>query len=374
MTRQTIRLFFISMMLFMPAVATAQFYFTGPSGGDFFDELNWTANPDGTGANPAAASIEPGAASAIAVPLIIDGDDVMANDHVDFGAGSLDLQAGSVLTISSATGTVDLDINAATTFTMDSATLNVGDDIFFGGTQSIANSIINTLDLTEGDVQLQVPSTDITGTTFNVGDDMIFGAASYGTIDGNTFNSNDNMWFSGSAAVITNSTLSPGDRLGIQTSTPLLIDSIVTINGGGGDLEDVFDDGTGVNSVLTVAGNTSVALDQLQEGVALTLDDSSTAIFLNDDAITETPPAGTSLVTMASFDATVTFPLQNVDLSTAVFNGMTGLSYADDPSAWNVTDWNGVDAVTLQLAVPEPSGLAMLLSLIVLACFRRKSS
>lgn len=371
--RQTAKLILLgAMMLLAPVSANAQFYFTGPAGGDFFDELNWTANPDGTGANPAASSIEPGAASAIAVSLIIDGDDVMANDHVDFGAGALDLQSGSILTVSSTAGTVDLDINADTIFMMNDATLNVGDDIFFGGTQTIINSVITTLDQSEGDIQLQVPSTSITGSTFNTGDDLIFGAASYTILDGNTFNSNDNMWFNESAAVITNSILAPNDRLGIQSSTPLLIDSTVNVNGGGGDVEDVFDDGTGIGSVLNTAGSTTVALDQLQEGVAMILDENSSAIFLNDDAITETPPGSTSSVTLVSFDATVTFPAQNTDLSTAVFNGLTGLSYADDPSAFNVTDWNGVDGVTLQLAVPEPSGMVMLVGLMLLAVMRRR--
>jgi len=69
-------LLFLAMGLLSTSVVNAQFFFTGPSGGDFFDELNWTLNPDGTGANPAAGSIDPDVN--ISETLFIDGDTVTA--------------------------------------------------------------------------------------------------------------------------------------------------------------------------------------------------------------------------------------------------------------------------------------------------------
>ena len=54
------------------------FFYTGPANGDFFDESNWTTEPDGMGSSPVGDPFVDSTTNAISLDLIIDGDAVDA--------------------------------------------------------------------------------------------------------------------------------------------------------------------------------------------------------------------------------------------------------------------------------------------------------
>ncbi|QNN23397.1 hypothetical protein HED60_14285 [Planctomycetales bacterium ZRK34] len=331
------------------------FYYTGPASGDFFTESNWTANSDGSGASPAVDQIPDSDVGGIFHDLIIDGDSVLANGQVDFGTGSLTLQAGAQLDI---TGTDnDLDINPTAAFSLTNATLNVNDIITFDGNVSLTGGSVTSV------------TDDI---SFN--DDL----ASL-SVDGTTFTTADNIYFDAFVGTIANATFNTSDRLGLRQNVAVVMTSSqINVNGGFGDIDDVF--GTaGAGSSLTLLGSSTLLADSVEEGVDLILGDQTTATMGGQGARIV---AGGSTITITSFDVTLIVGVLDdldfdfVDARPFLINGITGLSYADDPSAWNITDWNGSDAVTLQLGstvIPEPGTAALgMITLGLLAARRRR--
>ncbi len=69
-----------------------------------------------------------------------------------------------------------------------------------------------------------------------------------------------------------------------------------------------------------------------------------------------------STVTLTSLDNVIRVlnPF-STDASGALVDGRTGLTYAADPNAWTPSNWDGMAPLTGSLAVPEPTGLVMLL-------------
>ncbi|QEG36706.1 hypothetical protein [Bythopirellula goksoeyrii] len=357
--------------LLLPSFATAQFTFVGPSGGDFFDVLNWQ---DGGGFNP--ASIIDGGTSKVEIDLILDGDLVYATSEIPFGVGSLSLLSGSNLNVNSGgvsfdTGSLSLDgsqlnilndsssqldMNPGSSFSLVDSFLVASDDIFFGGNASISGSrIVSVAD----DIEFQ------TGSVVSLLHD-----SSLTTADLNQIISFQ------SSATITDSTFSTG-RLSIRTNTDLVaIDSVLNMNG---DIDDAFNSFS--NGTLTLQGNTALRADQLDEGITLYLEDESQASFIDDNAegewITDpgVAPFETKVVFKSRFAALSFVGPQGLsDDATQVFNGLSGteFSYATHPHLFTPSNWNGQSTVTI-MAVPEPS-VAILASFAIASslCLRRR--
>ena len=316
--------------------------YVGAANGEFFDENNWQ---DAQGNNPAADSINPD--TAITHSLIINGDTVSTAlaGQVDFGSGgSLELTSGSVLNLLVAGN--QLDFNANSGLKITNATINVDDDVFLEGTNY----------LTGGSIE-------------SVNDDIEFGRQFEAFISGTTLTAGDNIFFDNSTATITGATLLPADRLGLRFGEVTLTDANINVQSGVGDIDDVFSSDGGEGAVLTLKGASTLLADTVAEGVDLILEDSSIATFngldfdMDSDNVT-TPPFAPykSFITLNSFDAQIVLSgsTQNLpgtttpfDARTLIINGITGLSYADDPTAWNVTNWDGMSALaSLKLVAP----------------------
>ncbi len=317
----------------------ANFFYTGPANGDFFDELNWNSLPGGGGANPAAGAIDP--ATDIFDNLFLDGVSTLANGKVQFGAGGgLDMQPGSLLDIVSG-GTGQLDLIAGTTFNFNNAMLIADDDIFLRGTTTLTGGSVTSR---ADDIEFLSSNTVINGTSFTSG------------------GSSGAIIFRETITSIFGASFNAADRLGLREFDVTMTDSTINVNNGEDDVENVFTSPPAVTATLTLKGNSSLLADQLQEDVKLALFDNSVATLANVDnsgdvgdqlaVITEN-----SLVTLHSTGAKLIIPNpQTVSSAPKIRNGQTGLVYSFDPSTWNVKNWNGLDAVTLQI-VPEPSGL-----------------
>ena len=348
MTRSQTVLFCV-IYAFTTAVCSAQFFYTGPADGDFFDESNWTANADGTGANPVGDVLMSDTANAIGIDLIIDDDSVVAAGQVDFGSGSLSIRSGASLTVTGADN--QLHINASSTFSLMGGTLTVEDDIFFEGNVSMVG-----------------------GTVTSVADDIEFqDNLSSLAIDGTTFNAPaDNILFDGFVGTINNATFNSADRLGVRNNVAVVMsDTAIDVNGGEGDVDDVFA-AAGDGSSLELLGASSLLADSVEEGADLILGGSTIATM---GGLGTRITADGSTITMTSVDATLVVPNAITDDPRGdLINGLTGQSYLDDPSTWNITDWNGTDPVQLNI-VPEPSAFVLFLPIaLILACFRKSSA
>lgn len=337
------------------SVSVAQtFFFVGPSGGDFFDELNWNTASDGTGVSPVGDLIPDSTTGAIALDLVIDGDTVEAAGEVDFGPGSLTLLPGSMMSV---TGTGnDLDINADSTFSLTDATLSVFDIVNFEGVSTFSGgSVVSVTD----DVAFQDNFVNL-------------------SIDGTSFTAFDNIYFDGFAGSISNATFISGDRLGVRNGVQLLMTNVsIEVALGLGDIDDVFAV-AGAGSLVTLDGTSTLIADSVEEGADLVLLGNTIAmmgagaeriVFPNELL---PPDDDESTITVGSFGAElqVVTDILN-DARPFLTNGFTGLTYLEDSSTWNVSDWNGTDAVTLRL-VPEPVGMTTaLLGLAALGAARR---
>ena len=94
--------------------------------------------------------------------------------------------------------------------------------------------------------------------------------------------------------------------------------------------------------------------DSVEEGVDLIL--GGTTVATMGGAGVRIQDTG-STITLTSLDATLNTALISEDPRDFLINGFTGQTYSADSSTWNVTNWNGLDPVSLQLVgVPEPSG------------------
>jgi len=337
--------------------AQAQFYYVGPSGGDFFDEANWNDAADGSGNSIVGDELMDSTTNAISLDLIVDGDTVEAAGQVDFGTGSLTLEAGSSFTISGAGN--DLDINSDSSFSLTDATLLVDDILNFEGTSAFAG-----------------------GSVTSVSDDIAFQDNFVNlSIDGTTFftpiGSSRNIYFDGFAGSINNATFTSGDRLGLRNNVSVVAtDSSFTIEDGTGDIENIFGTGTAVGSSLTLLGASNLVADSVEEGAALILDGSTTAtmggqgirIVDADSSITvNSKDVSLNIESLDSSD------IDFFDARTNLISGLTGLSYdATNGEGWNITNWDGASAITLQV-VPEPASAVMaLLGFVAVAGLRRR--
>lgn len=338
------------LLLATHSTAQAQFFFTGGVDNDFFNELNWTANADGTGANPAGDPLIDSTTNAIALDLIIDGDSVVADGQVDFGPGSLTLQSGSLLSITGAGN--DLDINADSTFSLTDARVEVNDIINFEGTSSFSGGSVESI---TDDIAFQDNFVNL-------------------SIDGTTFISLDNTYFDGFVGSIQNTTINSSDRLGLRNNVAVVMTNAdITVNGGSGDIDDVFGS-SGAGSSLELLGASTLLADSVEEGADLILGGSTFAtmggqgvrIVADGSTITMNTTAATLVVGPLNA-ADVDF----VDARPFLINGLTGDSYATDSSTWNVQGWDGVSPITLRV-VPEPTSLAMLVGALGLAAVKRR--
>lgn len=332
--------------------AQAQTYFyVGTSGGDFFDEANWNTLPDGSGSIIPGDPLQDDQGNAIALDLVIDGDTVEANGQVDFGPGSLTLEFGSVLNVTGAGN--DLDINDDSTFSLTVAALIVDDIINFEGTSSFLGGLVYSL---TNDIAFQDNFANL-------------------SIDGTTFFASDNLYFDGFVGSIANATIISSDRLGVRNNVPLVVtDTVISVNSGSGDVDDVFG-AAALGSSLTLLGSSQLLADSVEEGAALILEDSSTAT-MGGQGIRIVDASG-STITLNSADATLhvgsldTSDADYTDPRPLLINGLTGLSYADDPSTWNISNWDGFSAESLQIRpIPEPS--SMLLTVLGLTIVGRR--
>lgn len=322
------------------------FFFTGGADSDFFNEANWTVNSDGTGGSIGSDLLMDSSTNAIGLDLIVDGDAVTANGQVDFGTGSLTLLDGSIFSITATDA--DLDINTDSTFSMTNSTLIVEDIVNFEGTSNFVG-----------------------GTVRSITDDIAFQDNFVNlSIDGTSFTAFDNIYFDGFAGDITNASFDSGDRLGMRNSVGVVMsDTDIIINGGAGDMDDVF--GTsGGGSSLTLLGSSTFVADTVEEGADLILGGSTVATM---GAGGQRILGDGSTITINSFDVVLNTSLVVEDARDFLINGTTGLSYSADSSTWNVTNWNGVDAVSLNIvSVPEPNSLLFGMMMLSAVAIRRQ--
>lgn len=372
------------------------FYYTGPFGGEFFTEANWSSAPDGSGVAPAAGSIEPDIG--FTHDLIIDGDTVVASGDdgfvLDVGdGGALSLLSGSDLQVNNLFFNGEFELSTGATFNLVDAFFGVDDDIVLRGVSSFTNGEVQSF---ADDIEFRGGPVTIVGTEFNIDDSIIL----------------ETDLTSTSGSSITGAAFSTGGRIGIRGFDVVVSDTSFSATG---DLENVFttdlDDATGT---LTLLGSSSISADQIQEGVKLRLRDSSTATLTNvvefiqeptwmsqsSTVILDSPDAQLTLENTQSnvFDADfdhdvdvdgVDFLIwqrgfgktdqtdnsmgdadgngtvdvedlrdwraryQTTNARLKVVNGTTGLSYALDPNSWNITTWNGIDPVTLSIVGPS---------------------
>ncbi len=353
--------------LFTPATLFAQFTFVGPSGGDFFDVLNWE---DGGSANPAA--IIDGVTGFIELDLTIGGTgNVAAASIIDFGAGSLSMTSGSVLNTSAT-----MNFNSGSSLSMDGAsltltgTLAAGElDLGLGSTLSVTGGSF----LTAGDDMDLRGATSISDSTLeSIGDDIEFKDDLPMTLTNSTFivpndpnNSPQVIFFEGISQTVINSNFT-GGRISLDTLvTVTATDSVFNMVG---DIEDAFSGLT--NGTLILAGTSSVVADQVEEGATVILRDSSSLTLIDDNTDTDgeewiTKPSLTdSSVIFESTGASLTLQggrIAATDDATQIINGLFGdVSYAANPSLFTPNNWNGQDDVTIQITgVPEPSSLVL---------------
>lgn len=349
-------------------VSAMDFYYVGPSGGDFFDVGNWNDSPDGLGAFLATPVIDGGTGD-IEHSLIIDGDTVTAAADVDFGMGSLQMTFGSGLTVTGSEITfgagstfnaigaslvVDggasgqIEFNSGSNATITGSTVTASDDIFFRSTIAITDSMIES---TGDDIEFQSDSviTSIVGSDF-----LASGTGSGGGL-------NQVIYIRSTTDQIFGSTFRAG-RFGVLTDGPgtttdvKMTDSTINVDG---DIDNVFASSDGGVHRLTLAGDSTLIADQL-ETIALFLQDGSTATFIDDaDDDGGTWLTNNSLVRLDSYDASVTFVNdQLLDARSRVFDGLNLTTYALSPGNFSPSDWDGMSAATLRL-VPEPASLLL---------------
>ncbi len=314
------------------------YYYVGASGGDFFDENNWNDNSLGGGNAAPPDSINP--ATPIRQTLIIDGDTVgTSGGEADIQVGgSLELTPGSVLNFLSAGD--ELDFNSGSALKINNATIRVFEDIFLEGTNHLVGGLIES---TGDDIEFQDGhETFISGTTFR------------SAIDG--------LFFDNSATSITGATFDIADRLGLRYEVDVTVtDTMITVRGmdmgdpggpGHGDVEDAFVGPQAVGSTLTLKGASSLLANAIQEGISLVLDGTSVATLLNDpDATVDLVDPNGTITFLSTGAAMTTTRASASDVRTRVINGLTGMSYLDDPSAWNITNWNGISPLTSLMLV-----------------------
>ncbi len=352
-----------------PSASAMDFFYVGPSGGSFFDTMNWNDAPDGSGAFLATPVID-GGTNLVEHSLVIDGDSVLAGTGLSFGMGSLSLGLGSALTVSGndlifgsgssltsngasliVNGAGDngqVQFNLGSTVSLTDTTLTATDDLFFRGSIAIADSMLESR---QDDIEFQSDASivSITGSDF-----LASGTGAGGGL-------NQVIYFRTSTDQVFDSTFRAG-RFGVvtdgvgTTTDVKMTDSSIHVDG---DIDNIFASSDGGVHRLTLAGDSSTIADQLQI-VAMFLQDSSSATFTDDaDADGDTWLTNNALVRLDSLGASVTFEQsQLLDARSRVFDGINLTTYALSPGNFSPSDWDGMSAATIRL-IPEPSTIAL---------------
>ena len=296
--------------------------FVGPAGGDFFDENNWE---DADGNKAPADTINP--ATPIRHSLLIDGDSVgTSGGEADFQVGgSLELTPGSELIFPNAGD--EIDFNPGSALRLDNATLRVYEDIFLEGTNDLHGGLIET-----------------------IFDDIEFQDGHETVIDGTTLRSADGFFFENSMTSVFGATMELSVRMSLRYEVDVTVtDTSIDVNGGIGDVEDGFNSGStaqGEGSTLTLRGASTLLANAIEEGVSLVIDGTSIATLLGDANTSRNLVDANGTITFLSTGAElITLTPSASDARSRVINGLTGLSYLDDPLAWSVTDWDGVSTL-----------------------------
>lgn len=355
-----------------PLAYGVDFFYVGASGGDFFDESNWNDAADGSGSMLAGDPLMDDVANAIAIDLIIDGDNVLAAGQVDFGTGSLTMTAGSIFEVSGSGN--DLDLNDDTTTSITGATLIVDDFIQLGGMVTLNGASLTASDDINFHGQISIIDTMVEST----GDDIEFrNTATITAITGSDFlvsatgsggGLSEVIFFRASTPEILDSTFR-GGRFGVITDgsgTTTLVRATDSTFEFDGDIETIFASSDGGIHQLLLSGNSSIIADQL-EIVALFLDDSATATFTDDTADSDGDSwlTDNALLRLDSTSASVTFQNdQTADTRSRIFNGLNFTTYAAAPGGFDPSSWDGISAVTLRL-VPEPTSAILCASLLL---------
>lgn len=308
------------------------FTFVGGTSNEFFTESNWE---DAEGNNPPANTINVGVP--IRHSLIIDGDTVVATgaaqQEVTFQlGGSLELTPGSMLSST----LLQLEFNPGSGLKLTDATIRFREDVRLGGTNVLNGG---TIESQADDVEFNTKHKSIiNGTTILAGND-------------------ENVFFDNSATSIFGATIESEDRLGLRYEVDVTVtDTMINVNNGLGDVEDIFGGvegpAQGEGSTLTLKGASTLLADTFEDGVSLVVDDTSVATLIGSPNSELVGDDGTSTITVMSSGAELVLVNDSTfDARAFVINGLTGMSYLDDPSAWNITDWDGLTALaSLRLA------------------------
>ncbi|TWT33941.1 translocation protein TolB [Posidoniimonas corsicana] len=301
------------------------FYFIGPAGGEFFDESNWE---DAQGANPPENSINPG--ENIRQSLIVDGDSIVATGgEVRFQlGGSLELTPGSQLNMTGANG--QLQFFPGSGFKATDASVVAREDIIFAGTTHLDGA------------QIQSQADDI---EFQDKHDTVI-------ID-STLTADDNLIFDNSATSVFGSTLISQNGISMRYEIDIVLtDTDIELRDDDrlGGISDLFAGPQGEGSTLWLKGESTLTANSIRDGVDLVIDDSSVATMLVSTVKTYdlVGDDGASTITLASADASLVLGHPgSFDARPFIINGLTGLSYQADPTAWNVADWDGLSALPL---------------------------
>ncbi|TWT47764.1 hypothetical protein [Botrimarina hoheduenensis] len=343
-----------------PHALGMDFFYVGPSNGNFFDAANWNDQADGLGAFLSTPVID-GVTGEIEHALVIDNAAVLAGASVVFGGGSLTMNTGAGLTVSGG-----FDIQGAASLTMTGAALSANSgatgqiEFSSGSTVSISGSMVTASDdiflrgfTTIADSMFESTGDDIefrdTATIVSISGSDFF-ASGMGTTDFNQF-----IILQTPSMTVSSSSFR-GGLLGIDGETVTAVRAIDSSFVFSGDVENAFASSSVGVHTLSLEGTSTLEADQLEEGVALFLKGSSTATFIDSlaDADGDSWLTGGASVRLDSFDASLVFPSDQItDVRNRVFNGLASTSYALSPGTFSPNNWDGFSAVTLQI-VPEP--------------------
>ena len=357
-----------------PGLTPSAYTFVGGDGGDFTLAANWE-DADG---NPLPADISTVDNQATTpYTLVVDGDLIGGNrtvtatytEQIQFGLhGSLEIINGATVNLTNtdtALATLDFDPGSGLKITGGSS-LIINDDLLFDGVLYMEN-----------------------GSLSSTGDDIEFQDEYDATIINSTVFAEDNLIFENAMGNVIGSSFETNDRFSIRYDSDIrLTDTNIDV---AGDVEPVFTFSDGEGTSLTLAGTSTLRTDSISEGTDLVLEDTAFASLgsLDLDPTSSTAnPRSTMTGTNQANDfgyvgedyasmIIVSSPLAEIelrfnvdadesgspgdpgvlDIRDLIVDGTTGLTYNEDPTAWNVTDWDGLSALeSLRLAAPVPEG------------------
>ncbi|WP_425399518.1 PEP-CTERM sorting domain-containing protein [Aeoliella sp.] len=324
--------------------------YVGTDGGDFTLAANWE-DADG---NPLPANISTIDNQGITpYTLIVDGDLIGGNktvtaefvEQIQFGLGaSLEIKNGAEVRLTNGMGIADpADIIATVDFDPGSAlkivngSLIVNDDVLFDGMLYMENA---TLESTADDIEFQ--------------DEYD------GTIINSTLRAGDNLLVDTAMGNITGSNFEIQDGLSIRFDSDITVtDTDIVMSF---DVEPLFTWSDGEGTTLTLKGTSTLTADSVNEGSDLILEDESFAslgsLDIDPASSSANPPSimvatntvndfgyvgedYVSQIIFMSYDAELETrfsvledPDGVIDARSLIINGLTGLSYLEDPSAF----------------------------------------